>query len=200
MSAGNGSLMRLSPVAVRHFGNRARLRDVAARQSRTTHAASEAIDACVVYAEALADAIEGRPRSEVLRAREGMYSGKIAEIAQGSWRGLARDSIKSSGYVAHSLEASLWSVGRTASFEAAVLLAANLADDADTTAAITGQLAGALYGHLGIPAAWRNNVAWGARIKVADLLLEAGLSSSSSGGAPEPQVDIHNGQDQGVSS
>ena len=153
MSAGNGSLMRLSPVAVRHFRDRPRLRDVAARQSRTTHAASEAVDACVVYAETLADAIEGRPRSEVLRARGGPYSGKIAQIAQGCWRGLSRDSIKSSGYVAHSLEASLWSVGRTASYEAAVLLAANLADDADTTAAITGQLAGALYGYGGIPSA-----------------------------------------------
>lgn len=185
MSAGNGSLMRLSPVAVRHFGNRALLRDVAARQSRTTHAAPEAVDACVVYAEILADAIEGRPRSEVLRAREGSYRGKIAQIAQGSWRGLARDSIESSGYVVHSLEASLWSVGRTASYEAAVLLAANLAADADTTAAITGQLAGALYGHRGIPAKWRNKVAWGGRIEqVADLLLEAGLSSSISGGVP----------------
>lgn len=201
MSAGNGSLMRLSPVAVRHFRNRERLRDVAARQGRTTHAAPEAVDACVVYAEAQADAIEGRPRSEVLRAREGAYSGKIAQIAQGSWRGLSRDSIKSSGYVAHSLEASLWSVGRTASYEAAVLLAANLADDADTTAAITGQLAGALYGHGGIPAAWLDKVAWGARItETADLLVEAGLSSSSSGGAPEAGVDTHNGQDQGVSS
>lgn len=201
MSGGNGSLMRLSPVAVRHFGNRASLRDVAARQSRTTHAAPEAVDACVVYAETLADAIEGRPRSEVLRAREGPYSGEIAGIAQGSWRGLARDSIKSSGYVAHSLEASLWSVGRTASYEAAALLAANLADDADTTAAITGQLAGALYGHLGIPVAWRNKVAWGARIEqVADLLLEAGLSSSSSSGAQEAGANTHFGQDQGDSN
>ena len=67
MSAGNGSLMRLSPVAIRFWRDRPKLRDVAARHSRTTHAAPEAVDACVVYAEILADAIEGRPRSSVLR-------------------------------------------------------------------------------------------------------------------------------------
>ena len=69
------------------------------------------------------------------------------------------------GYVAHSLEASLWSLGRTGSFEDAVLLAANLGEDADTTAAITGQLAGALYGALGIPQRWRDRVAWEPRIR-----------------------------------
>jgi ADP-ribosyl-[dinitrogen reductase] hydrolase len=179
MSAGNGSLMRLSAVAVRHFGDRPKLRDVAARQSRTTHAAPEAVDACVVYAEMLADAIEGRPRTEVLRARQASYSGKIAQIALGSWRGLPRDNVKSSGYVAHSLEASLWSVGRTASFEGAVLLAANLADDADTTAAITGQLAGALYGEAGMPAEWKAKVAWEKRItETADALVRAGSPSA----------------------
>lgn len=58
-SAGNGSLMRLAPVAIRHWQDRAMLRDVAARQSRTTHAAPEAVDACIAYAELLADAIAG---------------------------------------------------------------------------------------------------------------------------------------------
>ena len=53
--------MRLAPVAVRYFGDRTALRDAAARQSKTTHAAPEAVDACVLYAEVLADAIEGAP-------------------------------------------------------------------------------------------------------------------------------------------
>ena len=74
-------------------------------------------------------------------------------------------SVSHSGDVAHSLEASLWSLGRTGSFEDAVLLAANLGEDADTTAAITGQLAGALYGALGIPQRWRDRVAWEPRIR-----------------------------------
>jgi len=61
MSAGNGSLMRLAPVAVRHWRDRETLAAIAARQSRTTHAAPEAIAGCVAYAEILADAISGRP-------------------------------------------------------------------------------------------------------------------------------------------
>jgi ADP-ribosyl-[dinitrogen reductase] hydrolase len=147
------------------------LHDVAARQSRTTHAALEAVDACVAYAEVLADAIEGRPRSEVLRNRPEPYFGAIAPIIAGSWRGKLRENVRSSGYVAHSLEASLWSVGRTGSFEEAVLLTANLGEDADTTAAITGQLAGGLYGANGIPQRWRDLLAWEPRIRaMAEML------------------------------
>ncbi|MEH6674310.1 MAG: ADP-ribosylglycohydrolase family protein [Sulfitobacter sp.] len=172
-TAGNGSLMRLSPVAVAHFSKRALLRDVAARQSRTTHAAPEAIDACVAYAEALADAIEGAKISEVLRARLEPYAGAIGPIMAGSWRGKRRKDIRASGYVAHSLGASLWSVARSGDFKDAVLLATNLGEDADTTGAITGQLAGALYGYTAIPQSWRDKVAWGPRMKgvVAALML-----------------------------
>lgn len=175
-SAGNGSLMRLAPVAARHWRNREVLRDIAARQSRTTHAAAEAVDACIAYAEVLADAIAGQPRSHVLRPRTTMLAGKVETIIAGSWRGRHRDAIGSSGYVAHSLEAALWCVGRTDSFREAVLLAANLGDDADTTAAITGQLAGALYGGSSIPQGWRDKVTWGTRIvAMSRELFEAGL-------------------------
>ena len=163
-SAGNGSLMRLSPVAIRHWNDPAARRDVAARQSRTTHAAPEAVDACIAYADILADAIAGKPRSFVLRDRTEPYAGSIAAIAGGSWRAKPRHQIKSSGYVAHALEAALWSVARTGDFRSAVLLAANLGDDADTTAAIAGQLAGALYGMEGIPAEWLDKLAWKPRI------------------------------------
>ncbi|MEQ7874334.1 ADP-ribosylglycohydrolase family protein [Sphingomonas sp. ASV193] len=155
MSAGNGSLMRLAPVAIRYWDDETARRDAATRQSRTTHGAAEAVDACVAFADVLADAIAGKPRDEVLRSRNDTpYAGAIAGIMAGSWRGKARTEIKSSGYVAHSLEAALWCVGRTGTFEEAVRLAANLGDDADTVAAITGQLAGALYGYPAIPDRW----------------------------------------------
>ena len=102
----------------------------------------------------------------------------IARILAGSWRGRARDTIDSSGYVAHTLEAALWSVARTGDFRGAVLLAANLADDADTVAAVTGQLAGALYGLSGIPAGWLDRVAWKDRLlEVADRLVAPSLGS-----------------------
>jgi ADP-ribosyl-[dinitrogen reductase] hydrolase len=178
-SAGNGSLMRLAPVAVRYWNDRPALRDAAARQSKTTHAAPEAVDACVACAEILADAIEGRPRTEVLRARGGEFAGGVNPILHGTWRGKARVAVRGSGYVLHSLEASLWAVGRTADYRSAVLQAANLGEDADTTAAITGQLAGALSGVSGLPGAWLERVAWAPRIRgTAEALVDAALAGA----------------------
>lgn len=172
-SAGNGSLMRLAPVAIRFWNDRPALRDAAARQSRTTHAAPEAVDACVLYAEMLADAISGRPRSDVLSSRSGDWAGQIAFINGGSWRGKKREVVNASGYVAHSLEAALWAVGRSPSYDQAVLYAANLGQDADTTAAIAGQLAGALQGASAIPTPWLNQLAWRDRLTdTATLLLD----------------------------
>lgn len=165
MSAGNGSLMRLSPVAIRYWQDEDTRRDVAARQSRTTHGAPEAVDACVVFADILAEAIAGRPRHEVLRPRHEPFAGRIPEVLAGSWRGHTRKTIRSTGYVVDSLEAALWCVGRTGSFAEAVLLAANLGADADTVAAITGQLAGAIYGREGIPAQWIERLAWSQQIE-----------------------------------
>ncbi|WP_027442567.1 ADP-ribosylglycohydrolase family protein [Erythrobacter cryptus] len=172
-TAGNGSLMRLAPVAIRFWRDPEALRRVAALQSRTTHGAPEAVSACVAYAELLAKAIAGVPAHEVLSPRSGDYAGAIAAIMAGSWRGKARREIASSGYVAHSLEAALWSVARTSDFRSAILLAANLGGDADTTAAIAGQLAGALYGASGIPQEWLGMLAWKPRIEgMAHSLIE----------------------------
>ena len=163
-SAGNGSLMRLAPVALRFWNDRPRLVAAAAEQSRTTHGAEETVDACRAFAGLLADAIAGVPRADVLARREFEGAEAIARIMAGGWRGRPRHEIRSSGYVVHTLEAALWSVARTGDFRNAVLLAANLADDADTVAAVTGQLAGALYGLSGIPADWLERVAWKDRL------------------------------------
>lgn len=160
-TAGNGSLMRVSPVAIRYWNDRYTMAQVAADQSRVTHGAPEAVEACVLYCEILADAIAGKPRSEVLRSRTGNYTSKVGDIASGSWKTKSRAVIRGSGYVLDALEASLWCVGRTTSFASAVLMAANLRDDADTTAAITGQLAGALYGNEAIPNHWRDRITKG---------------------------------------
>ena len=167
-SAGNGSLMRLAPVALRFWRDRPRLEATAAEQSRTTHGAAEAVDACRAFAELLADAIAGTPRAEVLARRPFEGAEAIGRVLTGSWRGRPREEIRSSGYVVHTLEAAIWSVARTGNFRSAVLLAANLADDADTVAAVTGQLAGALYGLSGIPEGWLAKLAW------RDCLQEAG--------------------------
>lgn len=173
LSAGNGSLMRLSPVAIRYWRDPARLVEVARRQSATTHGAAEAVDACEGFALLLADAIAGRGREAVLAPRETALAPAVAAILAGSWRARDRRDIRSSGYVVHSLEAAIWAVGQTHGFRDAILLAANLGDDADTVAAIAGQLAGALYGAGGIPAAWLARLAWRERLEGAARVLLA---------------------------
>lgn len=184
-TAGNGSLMRLAPVAVRHWSNNQGLSaadgaltlldDISIRQSRTTHGASEALGACRIFARMLAEAIAGQPRHAILKPRYALDAAPaIKAIIAGDWRGKRRDQIHSSGYVLHSLEAALWAVGSTGTFEEAVLAAANLGDDADTTAAITGQLAGAIYGASVIPQHWLAQLAWEPRIRsIATALFEA---------------------------
>ena len=135
----------------------------------------------MLYAEILADAVEGRPRSEVLRTREGSWAGGVASANAGDWRGRRRLDVRASGYVIHALGASLWSVGASGDFEEAVLRGVNLGEDADTTGAITGQLAGALGGAYAIPARWQKRAAWGDRIKAqAELLAQATLVERAS--------------------
>ena len=166
-ASGNGALMRLSPVAIRHWQDRAELLRLAALQTRTTHGSPATLDASCRFAGMLADAIGGASLPEVL-------AGPDAAV-EGGWRGLHRGAVQGSGYVLRSLQAAVWAVARSTDFRSAVLLAANLGDDADTTAAIAGQLAGAVYGVSDIPSEWMDALAWRGRLEdTAEQLFEAG--------------------------
>jgi ADP-ribosyl-[dinitrogen reductase] hydrolase len=172
-AAGNGALMRLSPVAIRFWNDRPKLIEVARLQTATTHGAEECIEASARFAELLAEVISGKPLAEAL-------AGEPATRIKGNWRGAHRDDIRGTGYVVDCLNAALWAVSRTTSFRSAILLAANLGDDADTTAAVAGQLAGAVYGVSGIPAEWLERLAWRPKIEaMADQLFEAGSAMQS---------------------
>lgn len=94
---------------------------------------------------------------------------RIAAIAHGSFMDKQPPEIRGTGYVVESLEAALWAFSESESFEHGALLAVNLGDDADTTGAVYGQLAGAYYGVDGIPAAWRMTLAL--REKIESLAL-----------------------------
>jgi len=167
-AAGNGSIMRLAPVAVRHWNDRAELLRVAKLQSMTTHGSDEAVTYAALLAEVLADAIAGNPLQDVV-------TGSAAMQVRGYQPGQPRSAVNGTGYVVASLHAALWAVSRTTSFESAILMAANLGQDADTTAAVAGQIAGAIYGLSGIPDGWLAKLAWRNRIEgMASHLFEAG--------------------------
>lgn len=155
-AAGNGSLMRLSPIAVKWRKDIVKAMIMARRQSATTHAAPECLDACAYFASLLVRAINGEGKEEILSPTHWDGEGKIAAIARGLWRGKARDEIKSTGYVIDTLEAAIWCVANSENFEQALILAVNLGGDADTIGAVTGQLAGAIWGARNIPERWVN--------------------------------------------
>lgn len=155
--AGNGCIMRLAPVPIFYYPDIDAAAHYAAESSRTTHAAAECLDASRLFARILVRALRGDDKTTVLLGDCEAFTGApaIAAIARGDYRSKSKAQIRGSGYVVACLEAALWCFERTDSFADAVLLAANLGDDADTTAAVCGQVAGAFYGEAGIPAAWR---------------------------------------------
>ncbi|MHC2021354.1 ADP-ribosylglycohydrolase family protein [Methylobacterium sp. CM6247] len=162
--AGNGSLMRLAPVALRALEDNTLAARIARDQSRTTHAAAEAIESCDLFVRILREAIQGAGK-DALQPRPWNGAARVQDIAAGTWRGKARTQIKSSGYVIDTLEAALWCTNQAASFEEALVLAVNLAGDADTVGAVTGQIAGAVFGASSIPLRWLEPLAWRGRLE-----------------------------------
>ena len=171
-ASGNGSIMRLAPVPIR-FGHLYdneldELSRFAEESSLPTHASEQCLSACRYLATVLAALIHGEDRDEVLspvwKPLQQLNDIKplhplIQEIAQGSFRQKQPPGIKGSGWVVKSLEASLWAFHNAESCEDAVLKAVNLGDDADTTGAICGQLAGAFWGESNIPQSLRSGLA-----------------------------------------
>lgn len=163
-AAGNGSLMRLAPVPIAFaewFPDR--LPDLVRRlaeSSLPTHASRECLACCVAAGVLMAAGIRGVPLAEALDPAWpvwGEVNGlhplppKVAAIVAGSYRSKAPPAIRGSGYVVNSLEAALWALAGNADFRSAVLAAVNLGDDADTTGAVCGELAGAFLGESDIP-------------------------------------------------
>jgi ADP-ribosyl-[dinitrogen reductase] hydrolase len=167
-TAGNGSLMRLAPVPLRYATDPRRAVDLAGQSSRTTHGAGEAVDACRYFAALLIGALRGESKETLLADhyapagidwRDVPLAPAIAAIARGSFKGKNEGEIQASGYVVHTLEAALWAFHNSGNFRDGALLAVNLGEDADTTGAVYGQLAGAYYGASAIPAEWRSRLA-----------------------------------------
>ncbi len=175
--AANGSLMRLAPVSIRWHLDAELVIERAAESSRPTHPATRPVDACRLLAAMTAALIRGESADAVFAP--GWWSGaalhpEIAAIASGSWIDRTPPQIRGTGFCVDALEAAIWSVAGADGFASAVLRAANLGDDADTTAAIAGQLAGARWGAAAIPMTWRSKLTMRTRIEsLADGLYSA---------------------------
>ncbi|HUF27474.1 MAG TPA: ADP-ribosylglycohydrolase family protein [Gemmatimonadaceae bacterium] len=166
--SGNGSVMRLAPVPMFFaLAPRAAL-DACAESSRTTHGSPACLDACRYLGALIIGALQGHTKVELLAPRFTPVPGywddhplgpEVGEVADGSFRAKEPPEIQGTGYVVRTLEAALWAFRRSGSFREGALMAANLGNDADTTAAVYGQLAGAFHGEEGIPLEWRATLA-----------------------------------------
>ncbi|WP_299018084.1 ADP-ribosylglycohydrolase family protein [uncultured Photobacterium sp.] len=178
-SAGNGSLMRLAPVSiffapVKHV-ELATVLERAKASSVVTHAERRAIEGCQIMAWLLYQVFDGvnckSSLFEKLSCAFSDLSEDMSRITTGSFLTKTRDQIRGTGFVVDSLEAALWCFANSENFEQGALLAASLGDDADTTTAIYGQLAGAFYGVEQLPLHWLEKLAWREKMELTAEML-----------------------------
>lgn len=177
-SAGNGSLMRLAPVPLFFLGDPLRAIECSGMSSRTTHNHPLAVDACRYYGGLIHGAVTGKSKDELLSPRYSPVEGywtehplepEIDQVACGSFKEKEPPEIRGRGYVVKSMEAALWAFHNSENFQDGCLLAVNLGEDADTTGAIYGQLAGAYYGKKKIHQQWIDKLA---KLNLIDSLIE----------------------------
>lgn len=181
-ASGNGSIMRLAPIAIRYGElldhDLEKLAWLGAQSSVPTHRSPQCLSACRYLSVVLSALMNGAHRDEVLspawpvlhrlQQLEPLHP-LIGGIAAGSFRHTNPPEIRGSGWVVQSLEAALWAFHDAESFDDAVLRAVNLGEDADTTGAICGQLAGAYWGESQIPERFRTGLA---RMDMIEEVLE----------------------------
>lgn len=178
-TAGNGSLMRLAPVPLFYANNPELGIMKSGESSRTTHQAPVAIDACRYLGALIIGVVDGNSNNDHKKQEilSPFYSpmpkhwdkypltSELTNVINGSFKRLNPPDIRGSGYVLKTLEAALWAFCHSDTFEEGCLMAVNLGDDADTTGAVYGQLAGAFYGETGIPTRWLSKLTHKEKIK-----------------------------------
>ena len=186
-SAGNGAIMRLAPVVIAGFEHR-EIREIVATaglSARETHYSVEAEAATEVFAALLVGALLGWAPEHIINVGWASTGPAFDEVAA---RVISRDPAEraawendTSGYIVNGLRLAVHGLLDFGSFDEAVLAIANMGGDADTNAAIYGQLGGAYFGVEAIPASWRSTLYQGEEIDalaraLVDLRLEAPLT------------------------
>ncbi len=186
----NGCIMRLAPVPMFSFPDEDHAERLAVELTCLTHPLQECLDAARLLAKIICRALTANSKDAILLDEPDRYrsSPRIAAIAAGEYHRKSPDEIRGSLYVADCLEAALWCFHRAENFRDAVLLAVNLGEDTDTTAAVCGQVAGAFWGAGGIPCEWLEHLAWRAKIEsMAERLAE--LADQRIGHSYQPGTD-----------
>lgn len=174
-ASGNGCIMRLAPVPIAYHTDAQAAIFFSGESARTTHGSIQCVEASQLFGAMLWRAIHGYEKKSILLESGGFefQTKSLENISTGSYLSFSRDEIVGNGYVVRSLEAALWCFAKTDSYRDAVLMASNLGNDADTTAAICGQIAGAYYGVESIPAGWMEKLAMRDQIlELASRLLQ----------------------------
>ena len=173
LSNGNGSLMRISPLLFYLLDKPVDERyEITKRVSSITHGHIRSVIACFYYLEFARKLIARKDKFEAYKNLQNKITAFLvslpvspAEIAlfdrllKHNIYEQREENIQSSGYVLHTLEASIWCLLTTENYSDAVLKAVNLGEDTDTTGAVTGALAGLLYGVDSIPERWIKQIA-----------------------------------------
>lgn len=164
-SNGNGSIMRILPVAW-HFADEGpeRVAEEARKFSCLTHGHIRSQLCCALYCLVAAELLAGTPAAEAVAAAvdsfrpvlepHGEEQEKFARVLSPEFAATPREHITGSGYCLHTLEASIWCLLKAPDFSTAVLAAVNLGGDTDTTGCATGGLAGLCFGLDSIPVEW----------------------------------------------
>lgn len=167
-SNGNGSLMRMLPISLyminQNYDTKTEI-ETTYYYSSLTHAHDISIMGCKLYTDIIKELLKTGNLREALGALKNydyksyydnylMYN----NIITGRIMEMTEEQIKSTGFVVSTLEASIWSILNSNSFEEAVLKAVNLGGDTDTIGAITGSIAGIIYGYNSIPKKWIDSI------------------------------------------
>jgi len=168
--AGNGALMRIAPVPMFYYPDIEKAIQMGIDSSRTTHACDEVIQASELFVRMLFKAFNHKNKASILNTDVNTQSRGIRSICNQDYLVKTENEIIGSGYVVECLEAALWCFATTDDLESAILKAVNLGDDADTTAAICGQISGAFYGYEGLPLHWLEHLAQ--RLLIEDVAIQ----------------------------
>jgi ADP-ribosyl-[dinitrogen reductase] hydrolase len=172
-SAGNGSVMRCAPAALRFRRDPGLLVSASIDTARITHADPRCTAAAVAVNQAIAFLLNGGERSDVVTAAiEGITDVETREAILRAPT-MQESDVRSGGFVLDTTAAALWAFTTTDSLEEIIVTAVNLGKDTDTTGAVAGAIAGAHYGASTLPERWLSHLQYRDRlVELADRLLD----------------------------